>query len=42
MSKLVEFLSLSNPLEICSDHFPGSLCQPGSINKDNSVLLDVA
>jgi hypothetical protein len=42
ITKLVEFLSLSNPLELCSDHFLGWNSQPGGINKDPSIWLDVA
>ncbi len=42
MSKLDEFLNLPNPFELCSDHFPGRLCQPGGICKDPTVWLDVA
>ncbi len=37
---LVKFLSLSNPLELCSDHFPGWLCWLGGISKDPTVWLD--
>jgi len=39
MSELVKFLSLSNPLGLCSDHFSG---QPEGINKDPTVWLDGA
>jgi hypothetical protein len=35
-NKLVKFLSLLNPLELCSDHFQG---QQRGINKDPSILL---
>ena len=37
MSVLVEFLSLSNPLELCLDYFSGLSCQPGAISKDTNV-----
>jgi hypothetical protein len=40
MSELVEYLSLSNPLDLCSHHFPARLCQPGGINKDHIVGID--
>jgi hypothetical protein len=33
MSELVKFLSLSNPLKVCSHHFPGRLFASASINK---------
>ncbi len=39
MSDLVDFLSLSNPFEQCSDNFPGQLCQPGGIYKDPTAWL---
>jgi hypothetical protein len=39
-SELVEFLSWSNPLELCSDHFPGWLCWPEGINEDPTVWPD--
>jgi len=26
---LAKFLNLSNPLELCSNHFPSQLCWPG-------------
>jgi len=42
MPELVHFLSLSNPLELCSDHFLGLLCQSGGINEDPTVGLDGA
>jgi hypothetical protein len=42
MSEFDEFLSLSNPLEQCSDHFAAWLCQPVDINNDHSVWLDGA
>jgi hypothetical protein len=42
MSDLVKFLSLSNPLKLCSDHFSGQLCQPGCINKDPTLWQDEA
>ncbi len=42
MHELVEFVSLSNPLELCSDHFHARLCQPAGIIKDPSVWLDGA
>jgi hypothetical protein len=42
MSELVEFLSLSNPLELCSDHFPNWLYQQGGIYKDPTVWIDGA
>ncbi len=42
MSKLDEFLILPNPFELCPDHFPGRLCQPGGICKDPTVWLDGA
>jgi hypothetical protein len=42
MSGLVKFLSLSNSLELCSDHFPSWLCRPGGINKDPTVWPDGA
>jgi len=31
-----------NPLELCSDHFPGLLYWPGGVNKDHTVWLDEA
>jgi hypothetical protein len=34
--------SLSNPSELCSDHFPSRFCQPGVLNKDPTVWLDGA
>ena len=37
MSEMVKFLTLSNPLELCSDNFFGQLCQPEGINKDPIV-----
>ncbi len=42
MSELVEFLSLSNPLELRSNNFPGLLHWPGGINKYPSAWLDGA
>ncbi len=42
LSKLAEFLSLSNPLEPCSDHIPGRLLWPEGINKDLALWLDGA
>ncbi len=42
MSEFVEFLSLSNPSELCSENFPDWLCQPEDINKDQTVWLDGA
>ncbi len=42
MPEFVKFLNLSNPSELCSDHFPGWLCWPGGINKDPTVWLDGA
>jgi hypothetical protein len=42
MSKLAKFLSLANPSELCSDHFPGWLKQPRGINKDPTIRLDEA
>jgi hypothetical protein len=35
--KMVEFLSLSNDSEPCSDHFTGWLCQSGGLNKDATI-----
>ena len=40
MSELVEFLNLSNLLELCLDQFPYWLCWLGGINKDPTVWLD--
>jgi hypothetical protein len=42
MSEFVKFFSLSNPSELCSDHFHTWLCQPGGINKDPTSWLDGA
>ncbi len=42
MPKLAKFLCLSNPLELCSDHFSHQLCWPGGINKDNTIWQDGA
>ncbi len=42
VSELVKFLSLSNPLELCSDLFPRRLCRPVGISKDQTVWLDGA
>ncbi len=38
--KFVKFLSLSNPTELCSDHFPGWQSLSGGINKDPTVWLE--
>ncbi len=40
MSELVKFLSLLNPLELCSHHFPAKLCQPVGFNKDPILWPD--
>ena len=32
----------ANPLELCSDHFPGSYAGEGVLNKDSTVWLDGA
>ncbi len=40
MSNLVEFVSLSNPFDQCSDHFIDWLCRPRGINKYPTVWLD--
>jgi hypothetical protein len=40
--ELVKFLSLWNPLELCSDLFPRQLCRPVGISKDHTVWLDLA
>ncbi len=40
MSELIKFLSLSNPLELCSHPFPSRLCRPGGINEDPTIWLD--
>jgi hypothetical protein len=32
LSKLVKFSSLSNPIELCSNHFPSQLCKLEEIN----------
>jgi hypothetical protein len=37
LPKFVKFSSLSNPIELCSDHFPSQLCQLGYINEDPTV-----
>ncbi len=42
MSELVEFSSLSNLLELCSDHFTTCLHWLGGINKDPTIWLDEA
>jgi hypothetical protein len=42
MSELVKVSSLSNPLELCSDHFSCWLCRPYGINKDLTVWFDGA
>jgi hypothetical protein len=42
MSKLAKFLSLSNPLELCSHHFPSRLHRSGGTNEDPVVWLDGA
>ncbi len=42
MSELVKFLSLSNPLQLCSGYFPSRLCQPGCISKDPTVSVGLA
>ncbi len=42
ISELIKFLSLSNPLELCSDCFPSRLCQRGGISKDPTVRLNGA
>jgi hypothetical protein len=34
--------NLSNPLELCLEHFTNLLCQPGGISKDPTVWLDGA
>jgi hypothetical protein len=39
MSYIVKFCSLSNPLELCPDHF---FSWPGGINKYSTVWLDGA
>jgi hypothetical protein len=38
-SELVEFLSLSNPMELCSNNFPSWFHRPGGINKDPTAWL---
>jgi hypothetical protein len=40
MSDMVKFLSLLNPLELCSGHFPSRLHQPGCIKNDPTVRVD--
>ncbi len=42
MSELVKFSCLSNPMYLCSDHFPSQLCQTRGINKGHTVWLDGA
>ncbi len=42
MSELVKFLSMSNPLELCSDQFSSRFHWAGGINKDPTVWLDGA
>jgi hypothetical protein len=42
VSELVNFSSLSNRLELSSDHFSDWLCWPFSIKKDPPVSLDGA
>ncbi len=42
ISELVKFLSLSNPLELLSNNFPGLLHRPGGINIDPTAWLDGA
>jgi hypothetical protein len=42
LSNLVKVTSLSNPLEICSNHFPSWLSRQGCINKDPTLWLDWA
>jgi hypothetical protein len=42
MSELIEYLSLANPFELCSDHFPCLFFQPVGINKDPTVWPDGA
>jgi hypothetical protein len=42
MSELVNFLSLSNPLELLSDHFLCQITLLGGIYKDFSIWLDGA
>jgi hypothetical protein len=42
MFEFVEFLSLSNPLELCSDHFSGWQSWPGGTNEDLTFWLDAA
>jgi hypothetical protein len=41
-SEFVKFLSLSNPLQLCSDHFSDRLCEPGGINMDPTLWLNGA
>ncbi len=40
MSESVKFFSLSNPLELRPDHFPGWICKPGGINEDPTVWIN--
>ncbi len=42
MLALIKFLSLSNPSQPCSVHFPSCLCRQRGTNKDPSVWLDGA
>jgi hypothetical protein len=42
MSNVFNFFRWSNPLELCSDHFPSRLHHQGDVNKDAMVLLDGA
>jgi len=42
ISKLIKFSSLSNVLQLCSDHFLIRLCQTGGIIMDTAVWLDEA
>ncbi len=37
MAAFVKILSLLNPLELCSDHFPSRLYGPEGISKDLTV-----
>jgi hypothetical protein len=42
ISKLIKFSSLSNVLQLCSDHFLIRFCQTGGIIMDPAVWLDEA
>ena len=42
VDNLRKCLSVSNPLEICSDHFTRWLCLPVGINKDPAVWINGA